>query len=150
MRKMIITVIAALGLLGLSSTAALASTQAPGIRQAPGASASVTAAPFTAQGTETEGGLYTCKGVHIMNSNGTSEDIETCRVTGISAAEAAANPTGVYSGDPDGYVPFGGVGPWFSDYNGATASSWVIGVHEHGNGTATEGIEANFPSGVPA
>jgi len=138
----LITVMAAAALV-LSAAAASAGTLAPA------GAGKAAAFRFTYPEGDT---TWSCQGVHIENANGTSEDEEACHVTGITAADRAAYPSGVYSGDPSGAFPF--IVPaqeWCSDYwesvNGScvVATRWRIFLVELGNtGTGTILVSSSY------
>lgn len=101
------------------------------------------------------GALWTCSGVHIVQTNPHNafvKDSETCLATGNTAGYAA----GTYTNDPGsltGYIAGLGAGmPWYSDYwysvtgNLVPPSSdnWTITEIDNGNGTFTIHIVAYF------
>ena len=105
---------------------------------------------FTA--TYVNGATWTCSGSHIVKSgNGANfiKDSETCVLSGntagfLAGTYANGGPCAVAFGPNVGNFPPFGCVIFLSDYNGATATSWTIGVTDNGDGTLTADIVAYY------
>jgi hypothetical protein len=90
---------------------------------------------------------WTCKGVHVTNTDLGIKDTETCYVTGVTSADALAYPSGTYSGSPSGNIPFYGNDTWTSDSSdAAVATNWNMQLTENNDGTATVQLTASYAS----
>jgi len=82
---------------------------------------------------------WTCSGVHVVN--GVSiKDSEICTITGDTSGLVA----GTYVGNPTANVPPFGEVPWFSDFDGVTATRFKAIIVENPDGTFTQHILAYY------
>lgn len=73
---------------------------------------------------------WACSGEHIINKGAGTHDSETCLITGDTTGYSQM--LGTFSGAPFADLPLFGPVPWFSDYNGAMASTWTITFKDDG------------------
>ena len=82
---------------------------------------------------------WTCSGVHVVNSV-SIKDSEICTITGDTSGLVA----GTYVGNPTANVPPFGEVPWFSDFDGVTATRFKAVIVENPDGTFTQHILAYY------
>jgi uncharacterized protein YcfJ len=82
---------------------------------------------------------WTCSGAHVVNRVSV-KDSETCLISGNTVGFVA----GTYVGNPNANVPPFGVTGWFSDYNGAVATSFTATIVNNGDGTFTQYLTAYY------
>ena len=82
---------------------------------------------------------WTCSGVHVVNLVSV-KDSEICTITGDTSGLVA----GTYVGNPTANVPPFGDVPWFSDFDGATATSFKAIIVANPDATFTQHILAYY------
>jgi hypothetical protein len=139
MKKIFAAMTAALLMVALVSSVALAANTGKG-----------SATQFTAS-YPSAGATWTCTGTHVANKN-VVKDNETCLITGTSGLGFVAGTfqsTFMVGTQGWGFLPpynFDGLGnaAWGSDYNGTVATSWTVISTDNGNGTFTWNIAAIY------
>ncbi len=127
--KALLVVISLMGAMFATSTAAMASE---------GAATQYTAS-FLAPMPDGGFSQWTCSGVHVVNLV-SIKDSEICTVSGDTTGLVA----GVYVGNPTANVPPFGEVPWFSDFDGVTATRFKAIIVANPDGTFTQHILAYY------
>ncbi len=129
------------------------------------ASSGATVIHFNASYPSLIGDLYDCSGSHIVKTapKALVKDSETCIVSGnvstyyagtFTSGIACPNEYGLPPGTECGTFPPYAAAPgaidalvnWFSDFNGAVASSWTITLTRNPDGTFTNEVVSYYGS----